>query len=132
MKPISRFLPAFLLALAAGQGQSVFDQIDSISKELEQISGLKFARKVPYAIIDKEQLRQFLDTRLDKMKPQDIRAEELTLKMLGLVPQNYDLRQQTVDLITEQAAAFYDYHKKKLFVIEGDTGDDQVVALVHE
>ena len=53
------------------------------------------------------------------MKPEDVRAEELTLKMLGLVPADFDLRKNTLDLLTEQAAAFYDYNQKKLFVLEG-------------
>ena len=58
-----------------------------------------------------------MSSRVDKaIKPADIKAESLTLKMLGLIPQDFDLRQQTVDLLTEQAAAFYDYQKKKLFL----------------
>jgi hypothetical protein len=62
-----------------------------------------------------------------------MRAEELTLKMLGLIPQDFDLRQSTVDLLTEQAAAFYDYNKKKLYVLEGTgRGVDDRMALVHE
>src|SRR5258708_29531816 len=53
--------------------------------------------------------------------------------MLGLVPADFDLRQNTVDLMTEQAAAFYDYNKKKLFILEGTaTGAEQRIALVHE
>jgi len=43
--------------------------------------------------------------------------------MLGLIPSDFDLRQNTVDLLTEQAAAFYDYNKKKLFVLEGAGAD---------
>ena len=74
------------------------------------------------------------------MKPEDARAEELTLKMLGLVPADFDLRKNTLDLLTEQAAAFYDYNQKKLFVLEGSGGgnpgaaasDEERVALVHE
>jgi hypothetical protein len=67
------------------------------------------------------------------MKPEDLRAEELTLKMLGLVPPDFDLRQNTLELLTEQAAAFYDYDQKRLFVLEGaSAGEDELVALIHE
>src|SRR5208283_3861843 len=34
--------------------------------------------------------------------------------------------------LTEQAAAFYDFHKKKLFVIDSRNGLDERSALVHE
>lgn len=101
---------------------------------LSAITGLKFTRKVPYAVINKEQLRRYLEQRIkDAIKPSELRAEELTLKMLGLVPADFDLRQNTVDLMTEQAAAFYDYNKKKLFILEGTAnGAEERVALVHE
>ncbi len=65
-------------------------------------------------------------------RPAEIRAEELTLKKFGLVPQDFDLKQSTVDLMTEQAAAFYDDKRKKLFLLEGSSGPLQQVALVHE
>lgn len=112
---------------------SLFSEIGGICHDLETITGLKFTHTVPSAVIDKDQLRTFLNGRIDKaMKPADVKAESLILKMLGLVPQDYDLRQETVDLLTEQAAAFYDYKKKKLFLLAGDTGDAALMALAHE
>lgn len=112
---------------------SLFSEIDGISRDLEEITGLKFKKPVPSAVIDKDSLRKFLSHRIDKvMKPSDVRAEALILKMLGLVPQDYDLRQETVDLLTEQAAAFYDYQKKKLFIVAGDTDESSLMALAHE
>jgi hypothetical protein len=128
-------LPVFTLALVlvASAAAQDFTSIDQMSADLEEITGLKFSKKVPAAKITKEQLRKFLDERIDQaMKPADLRAEELTLKMLGLLPKEFDLRSETVDLLTEQAAAFYDYHKKKLFILEGDSGAGGRIALVHE
>src|SRR5260370_32251062 len=53
--------------------------------------------------------------------------------MLGLAPLEFDLRKNTIDLMTEQAAAFYDYNKKKLFILEGTgSGAEERIALVHE
>jgi hypothetical protein len=122
-----------LIAQDATSEPSLFSQIGDISRDLETITGLKFKHRVPSAEIDKDQLRKFLSTRIDKvMKPSDQRAEELTLKMLGLVPRDFDLRQQTVDLLTEQAAAFYDYQKKKLFVVNSERGEAGMMELAHE
>ena len=90
---------------------------------MSAITGLKFKHDVPYALITKDELHRYLEKRLhETMKPEDARAEELTLKMLGLVPADFDLRKNTLDLLTEQAAAFYDYNQKKLFVLEGSGG----------
>ena len=117
--------------------EPLFSQIDGISRDLETITGLRFKKPVPYAQLDKKQLREFLSHRIDKaLKPADLKAETLVLRMLGLIPKDFDLRQETVDLMTEQAAAFYDYQKKKLFLIAGGGeaggGDSSVMALAHE
>ena len=67
------------------------------------------------------------------MKPEELRAEEITLKKIGFVPADFNLEQSTVDLLTEQAAAFYDYHKKKLFLTDwASSSSMQDAALVHE
>ena len=65
-------------------------------------------------------------------RPSELRAEELTLKKFGFVPQNFDLRKNTIDLLTEQAAAFYDFHRKKLFISDWAQTSMRDVALIHE
>jgi hypothetical protein len=125
---------SLLCVFAARQSdQQVFDQIDSIVKSLSGITGLSEKHSVPYGRISKRQLRQFLTKRIKKtLKPEEIYADELSLKMLGLVPANFDLRKSTLDLLTEQAAAFYDYEKKKLFLLEGSSLNSETTTLAHE
>jgi hypothetical protein len=137
MKRLFSFIAACLLiapATAAAQEQELFSHIAGIKEGLSAITGLGFTRDVPYASITKDQLRKYLEQRLrDTMKPDDVRAEELTLKMLGLVPKDFDLRKNTLELLTEQAAAFYDYNQKRLFILKGaGDGEEERVALIHE
>jgi hypothetical protein len=88
---------------------------------------------VPCDFITKEKINEFLNKRVKEVaKPEEIRAEELTLKKFGLVPNDFDLAKNTVDLLTEQAAAFYDYNKKKLFITETTPADTQEPVLAHE
>jgi len=132
---MKRLLACLLLtALLLGAAEwPLFSEIGTIEQGLSEITGLPFTRHVPYALINKQQLRRYLEDRIKEIKPADIRAEELTLKLLGLIPPDFDLRQNTVDLLTEQAAAFYDYNKRKLFVLEGsDAGSEERMVLVHE
>src|SRR5579864_2081374 len=133
MKPLLAFLAGTALLFAADQSP-LFSEIGTIEAGLSEITGLSFHRAVPYAVINKDQLRRYLEGRIkDSIKPEDMRAEELTLKLLGLIPPDFDLRQNTVDLLTEQAAAFYDYNKRKLYVLEGNAaGAEERMALVHE
>ena len=66
------------------------------------------------------------------MKPDEIRAEEVTLKKFGFAPADFDLKQTTIDLLTEQAAAFYDFRRKKLFISDWATVNMRDIALIHE
>jgi hypothetical protein len=138
---MNRLLGCLIAAALAGTGaepaspnQELFSSIGKIETGLSAITGLPFNRPVPYGTMTKDQLRRYLEKRLHQTsKPSDFRAEELVLKLLGLVPGDFDLRQNTIDLLTEQAAAFYDYNKKRLFILEGSgKGADEQVALIHE
>ncbi len=116
-------------------GKSAFSDIDDSLARLSRITGLKQVRKVRFDTIDKPRLKLFLEEQIkQEVNPHEIRAEELALKKLGLVPQNFDLAKNTIELMTEQAAAFYDYRKKKLFLMDAATASagDQDTVLAHE
>jgi hypothetical protein len=111
----------------------VFSQINSIVKVLSEITGMEEKRPVPYARMSKRQLRQFLSRRIKKtLRPEEIHADEMALKMFGLVPHDFDLKKSTVELLTEQAAAFYDYDDKKLFLLENSSVSAEITTLAHE
>jgi hypothetical protein len=128
---------AILTGIAAASRKQaddpVFSQIDSIVKTLSGITGLPEKHPVPYARISKRQLRQFLAKRIKKtLKPAELHADELSLKLFGLVPKDFDLKQSTIDLLTEQAAAFYDYQERKLFLLEGSSLNAEETTVAHE
>ncbi len=126
---------AWLLLAARPQTASdpAFAQIDNIVRTLSGITGLAEKHPVPYGRMTKRQLRQFLNKRIKKtIRPEEIRADELSLKMFGLVPQDFDLKKSTIDLLTEQAAAFYDYDEKKLFMLEDSSQAAETTTLAHE
>jgi hypothetical protein len=134
-------LPVAFLALAFGaqapaparQADPLFGEIDEIMGELTKISGLKALAPVPCRRIPKGEVKGFLEQRVkEAVKPEEIRAEEVALKKLGFVPQDFDLKKTTLDLLSEQAAAFYDFSKRKLFMIDSGAGEVQHSALVHE
>ena len=60
-----------------------------------EITELSFTRHVPSALINKEQLRRYLEDRVKEIKPADIRAEELTLQEEFL--QRRPAPKQTID-----------------------------------
>ncbi len=131
-------LALFINCLFAGarkqkEDDTAFGQIDSIIKTLSEITGLSEKHAVPYGRMSKNELRKFLGKRIKKtLKPTEIYADEISLKMFGLVPQDFDLKRSTIDLLTEQAAAFYDYDEKKLFMLEDTSFSSETDTLAHE
>jgi len=104
-----------------------------MARSLTRISGMKLLHPVPCAFIAKDKINEFLKKRVhDGESPQGIRAEELVLKRFGFVPPDFNLADSTVDLLTEQAAAFYDYNRKKLFIAETTPSESQDAVLAHE
>ena len=129
----------FLLYAAVAGAQSdprakaLCAQVPGIAAQLTEISGMKLRHAVPCDFISKEQINAFLKKRIkETSSPEEVRAEELTLKKFGLIPQDFDLAKNEVDLLTEQAAAFYDYDRKKLFITDSTASDSQTPVLAHE
>jgi hypothetical protein len=108
-------------------------EINSILKELSDITGFQIRKQLPFESITREQVNNYLKEQIRRsVKPDEIRAEETTLKKFGFVPPDFDLKQTTIDLLTEQAAAFYDFRRKKLFISDWATANMRDVALIHE
>ncbi len=132
---IAAFLLAAVSLFGATQERALFQDIDPILQGLSEITGWSVKRQVPAEFISKEGLRDFLEQRIrEEVKPKGIRIEELALKMFGLVPDNFDLKTTTIDLLSEQAAAFYDPRKRRLSIIEtsGQSDMEKRAALIHE
>jgi hypothetical protein len=115
------------------RAKALCGQVPGIAAKLTEISGMRLRHAVPCDFITKEQVNEFLKKRIkETSSPDEVRAEELTLKKFGLIPQDFDLAKNEVDLLTEQAAAFYDYDRKKLFITDSTASDSQAPVLAHE
>ena len=130
-----RAAPFLLLIVApwVTAAQAPFAGLDEAVSVLSQITGWKPLKKVQCDTMDRAGLKHYLERKVkEDIKPEEIRAEEAMLKKLGLAPQEFDLARTMVDLLTEQAAAFYDYHKKKLFLLQGGDPAGESMVVVHE
>jgi len=129
---------AIWIAIPASAAElALFGEIDGILQSLSEITGWKVKKHVKAGVLTREQFRREVEQRIKKnVKPEEVRIESLTLRMFGFVPESYNLVQNTVDLLSEQTAAYYDYDRKRLFLLdaagrEADVDEDRI-ALVHE
>lgn len=126
MKPL-----LFFIALTAPAATGVFDEVGQLSKDLAEMTGLTLRRAVPAAVMSRDQLAKYLDKRVtDEVNPEEIRAEEITLRALGFVDDQFDLKKSVLGVLQEQAAAFYDTKKRRLYMMESSTGQTEI--LLHE
>ena len=108
-------------------------EIDSVLKGLADITGFKVRKQLPFQLVTRDEVNKFLKEQIrHSVKPEELRAEETTLRKFGFVPRDFDLRETTIQLLTEQAAAYYDFHRKKLFISDWATQNMREVALIHE
>jgi hypothetical protein len=135
LKDLMRVFSCLLLAVVPwiAAAQTPFEGVDSAVAELSEITGWKPLKKVQCDTIDRVALQRYLEQKVkEEVKPEEIRAEEVALKKLGLAPPEFDLARTMVDLLTEQAAAFYDFKKKRLFVLQGSDASGQSMVVFHE
>jgi hypothetical protein len=144
MKLRHLFLPALLVLPAQAESKpnqiALFEKIVPILQDLSQITGWKIERPVPAETLSRDKFRKTMESGMKDNNKKEIHAEETTLKMFGLVPPSFDLLGETVDLMSEQAAAFYDYKKKRLFVLDStlrssgsdDDEGEAELTLAHE
>jgi hypothetical protein len=130
---VSLLFAAWFLAAPVRSEQPTEAEIRDTLGKLTEITGLKPRRAVQSAVMNRQELKAYLDHKIrTEVKPGEIHAEEVTLKLFGFVPPEFDLKSTTVELLAEQAAAFYDFQKKKLFLLSGGSELLQYPALVHE
>ena len=120
-----------LLALAADLPSQ--REVDEITRRLGEVMQLKPRRSIPVHQMTRDALKRDFTRRADKvMKPDEQRVDELTLQWLGFVSPGFNLKTTTVDLLSEQAAAFYDYRRKRLVMLANPLGEFDPNVLAHE
>ncbi len=106
-----------------------------IEKEVERIRGLKFLQPVDYETVTRGQVRDTVASKISEQHTdEDFSQMALALAAIGLLPEEFPLKEKYLDLLGEQVAAFYDQHEHKLFMFENASLDkmENRVILAHE
>ncbi len=143
-----RFLPALPLAavlacapaptereaaLVRSSDPSLAAAAARLLPELAERSGLELRASVRLERRTRDELRRYLEFKLDEELPVD-EAELLaeSYGLLGLIPRDMDLRAALKGLYLEQVAGFYDPDSTTLFVLDDQPEDALESLLVHE
>lgn len=126
-------LASYLAQAEPVRARAVQPQLDQAVRQLAEVTGLEFRRRVQFSIITRQELERLLEKRIHKeIRPQEVRIEERVLKKFGLVPEDFDLLKTLTALYAEQAAALYDFQEKKLYLLDSNSETLEQMAVVHE
>lgn len=137
-----RIIPAFLCmitACASGndggdeRGVEVRALVDSLLPTLATLSGLEPRDSVRVAIQAPAEVRAFIERKLDEdLPPPELEGIRTAYGMLGLIPEEVDLRALLLELYSEQIVGYYDPEARTLYVVDGVARDALRPVLVHE
>src|ERR1041384_2934270 len=96
-------LRAILLLILAGacsaQTVPLFAEVESMLRDLSRITGWEVKRKVPSEVLAKEKFAALLEEGVkDAEGDKQVLATELTLKMFGLAPWDFNLARESANL----------------------------------
>ncbi len=115
--------------------QALLEKADAITDEVVKLRGLARKRPIKRGVMQKQEIEKRLLERVDdEYSPDEIAAEELAMKRLGLIPATVDYKKLVIDLLTDQIAGFYDPIEGQLYIAGwqdagmGPAGDDMVMS----
>ena len=121
---------------ANGQAKKADDPlaaVDEIFQQVSKISGLPIKHKVESEVVSRERIREYIVERMKETTTSaEIHAEEVAYIKFGLLPAGFQLEKFVIDLLAEQATAFYDPKQKKFFLSDWAPLDLQKPAIAHE
>jgi len=113
--------------------QDLLGQADEVLHQMSELTGLPIKSSLKKQIISRADVEKYLAENLHvEMTPQEIHIQEAALQAFGLVSPDFNLEEFLTSFYTEQAAGFYDPHRKTMFIADWVEPDMQRLVLAHE
>lgn len=136
LRVITLCLLVLLIRTAWAHQQATPDlsaQADEILREMSQMTGLPIKAPLNKRVVSRQEVEKYLIQNLhEESTPEEIHAQEALVKVLGLVPPDFDLEKFLIGFYTEQAAGFYDPKRKTMFIADWVPAELQPMTLSHE
>lgn len=104
-----------------------------VLNETSEIRKLRILRPVQSGAQSRDEIKQMLVRNLNESTtPEELAAGEKTLKKLGLVPADFQLRPFMLSLLVEQVAGYYDPRTREFYLADWIDLDGQKPVMAHE
>jgi hypothetical protein len=113
--------------------QPALEAADRILQQMSRITGLPVKRTLKKELISKPEMSKYLKDNLSvELPPEELHAQEASLKAFGIVGADFNLEKFLIRFYTEQAAGFYDPRRHTMFMADWVPTDLQKTVLAHE
>src|SRR3712207_1264937 len=112
---------------------AVREATSEVLRETSTLRKLPVLRQVRSGAQTRSEIEQMLVRNLNESAtPEEMAASETTLKKLGLVPADFQLRPFIIKLLTEQVAGYYDPKSQEFYLADWIDLDGQRPVMAHE
>ncbi|HEY0005924.1 MAG TPA: hypothetical protein VGB17_14175 [Pyrinomonadaceae bacterium] len=131
--PAARAQQGVRLAPPNTRSAAVVAATASVLKETSEIRQLAILRPVKSGAQSRAEIERMIMKNMDEDEtPEEMRASELALKKLGLVPKDFQFRPFIINLLTEQVAGYYDPKTQEFYLADWIDLDGQKPVMAHE
>jgi len=118
---------------AAARNAALVAATQEVLKETSDLRQLSILRPVQSSTQSRTEIERAVVKNLDEdISPADMHAAEITLKKLGLVPQDFQYRALMTRLLTEQVAGYYEPKTRQFHLADWIDIDGQKPIMAHE
>jgi hypothetical protein len=120
-------------AIKPSDSTATLNATDDVLKTVSRMRELAVKEPVKSAFKTRDEIEQSVMRDLDESTPPaEFDASQKTLLKLGLVPQNFQLREYVVKLLREQVAGFYEPKTKEFYLAAWLPLAEQKKVMAHE
>ncbi len=103
------------------RGSDTDDPLTRVADAVEQLRHLKFKREVDVELVTVAELKKRVRTLfIEGSKRAEFEASADVLRAFGVVPRDYDLYRELLELYASEVAGFYDHETEKMVVAASD------------
>lgn len=112
---------------------SILKASEAIIKEVGEMRGLPARAPAKSGFKSRKDLEAIIIRGLDEERnPEELEIQTKFLKRLGLIPKDYNLRDEVIKLLSEQIGGFYDPRTGEFYLVDWLSLDEQKPVMAHE
>jgi len=119
--------------VTAAEAKELFRSIDDILKFASERTGLPIRHEVKKKLANREEVEKYIEARMKEQgNGERFDRSAVSLKKLGLLPRDFNLREYMLGLYKEQVEGWYDAHSKTVYLLDWVEPDVQKPVMAHE